>query len=306
MPFVDKPGLSLIAFDPGGTTGVAIWDAFSEQLFVDQIDSGRGRKVRTHVWPNKVQSPRREREKRKMKEEGESFDAGYGVEKEYELIHRIEAGVAQVMVDLTMACGPRTIIVMEDFILGYGDASKAGSSKREGLSPVRLQCRYRQKMEDIGILNGDAWRAWDGFGATGSDARGIKVVRSSLGEPMDYLQRLSDVERWRLGEPGTDVSEIERGLWAGTGAKYVQQMPGQRMFIPGGKAANYAWLREQGQWMTSCPHGMDALLHLHVMARRIGCGVHGRGKRIWVGGETLKSNRVSTKAAIPPRTPRLL
>lgn len=313
MPFIDNPGMSIIAFDPGGTTGVAVWDAFEQQLFIDQIDAGRGRKVRLHVWPKKVESPRRERTKRAITGAGGDAGPGRGVENEMEILDQTEAGVAQVMIDLTLACGPRTIIVVEDFILGHGGATVIRSGAREGVSPIRIRTRFRQKCEDMGILNGDAWRNWDGFGATGSDARGIKVVRSATQLPMNYLERLTDAERYRLGDPAEDVGTAERGLWAGTGAKWVNQMPGSRFLFPRpgkGEAekAMREWLKEEprNQWMASAPHGMDALMHLHVMARRLGSNVHGRGNRIWVGGETLKSNRLTTKAASPSRLGPLL
>jgi hypothetical protein len=130
------------------------------------------------------------------------------------------------------------------------------------------------------------------------DGRGVKVVRRDLQEPMNYLARLSDVERWRLGDPSVDVGP-ERSMWAGGGVKWIQQLPGKRLFLPGGKAAMYQWLKaeERNQYMATCLHGMDALMHLHVIARRMGCNVLNRGNRIWVSGETLKGNRVTTKAA---------
>lgn len=319
MAFLDNPGVSFVAFDPGGTTGVAVYDAYTGELYVDQIDAGRGRKVRLNVWPHKKESLVKNRTRKQMDKEGVHV-AGGGTLSQAELSHRLEAGVAQVMLDITMAAGPRTIIVIEDFILGWGDPNKVASSAREGLSPVRLLCRYRQKCEDMGIFNGDAWRDWDGFGALGQDKRGIKVVRSSLGEPMDFQQRLSDVERWRLGERTEDVNGW-RGLWAGDGAKWVQRLPGQRYWLPGGmgngvtrggsgydgtgnvRSGNAAihkeWLKARGQWRATCPHAMDALLHMQAVARSIGCEVPGDPRRIWASGETMKKSRVTTKAGIP-------
>jgi hypothetical protein len=136
MPFIDNPGLSIVAFDPGGTTGVAVWDAYTQELFVDQIDAGRGRKTRLTVWPNKVESPRRERVLREARKGGVDVGLGHGIETEMEIMHRTEAGVVQVMLDLVMAAGPRTVVVTEDYVIGHGDPDAVKSSKREGLSPV--------------------------------------------------------------------------------------------------------------------------------------------------------------------------
>ena len=155
----------------------------------------------------------------------------------------------------------------------------------------------------MGLLNGDAWREWDGFGALGSDKRGIKMTKTSRGLGMDYLGRLSDVERWRIGEEtAEDISRWDRGLWAGNGAKFIRQMPGQRFWLDGGEKAHVAWMKERGQWMASCPHGMDALEHMLAFARRIGADVPIRGNRIWSGGSHLGANQVSAKAAYPAQS----
>jgi hypothetical protein len=276
MPIVDSPGMSIVAIDPGGTTGVAVWDAWDGQLYVDQIDAGRGRRVREHVPRGVTQSTAR---KRAVKATGGS--AGAGKSSEIKVLNYIEAGVVTCLLDIVLAAGPMTAVVIEDYVLGWGDPGKVKSTKREGLSPVRIATRMDDRLERDGYLNGDVWRDWDGFGAHGADGRGVKVVKGR--GVMSFPLRLQDAVRWRLGDPVLPHVGAERALWAGGGVKWVWQMPGQRLWLPGGERAVVAWLKEHDYWMPGAPHGMDALMHMLVFARRLGAGIPANQKRIWNG-----------------------
>ena len=279
--FIEDPGMSIVAIDPGGTTGVAVWDAYGKKLYVDQIDAGRGRRAREKIHHGFIESKRRRRAVEKV---------GKGAS-EMEVLDYIERGVVDVLCWVILAAGPHGVVICEDFILNWGTVDRpARSSGREGLSPVRIRVRLRAKMESEGYLNGDAWRTWDGFGIHGADGRGIKL--SKRGAELTYLQRLSDVERWAING---QLDGEESVIWAGGGIKWINRLPGTRHWLSGGEKATIAWLRDNGMWMPSTPHGMDALMHLQAFSRKLGSEIRQKPERIWVSMDELRPGRISTK-----------
>lgn len=264
--FVDDPGMSIVAIDPGGTTGVAVWDAWTKKLHVDQVDAGRGRRAVEHVFGGVIESPRRAVAKQKA-----------GKTNEREILSVVEKGVTSVLCDLVLAAGPTTVVICEDFVLRADMPVRSG--KREGLSPVRIATRLEERMDSSGYLNGDAWRRWGVFQSSGRDGRGVKV-RDLSGVSMPYTQRLARAEKWRLaGYYGEDSIVV----WGGGGVKLIWKMPSTRLFVGGDEKKTIAWMRDAGLWMPGAPHGMDALQHLLAFSRRMGCTIQQKPERIWQG-----------------------
>jgi hypothetical protein len=299
---VVSPGISIIGIDAGGTTGIAIWDAWDQKLYVDHIDAGRGRKVRYRVWPGVVESSsRRDVELLLAKDESERrrIRAGMGREQgrrgELEVITMVERGVVTVLEDLIRAMGPRTIVVLEDFVLG---ATGGVSGARGGLSSPRITHKLDDRMWQQGLVSGDAWRIWQGHGWAGADLRGW-VIRDGVVPPLRH--RLTAVEEWRLqGKYNWDDPNLpeDAAAWQGVGCKVAWQMPSNRTFFKTVKQMQ-DWLRTHEMWVPSAPHAMDALMHVCVMARKLGAEVLAKPERFWESGAKVSGNRVSAKRTIP-------
>lgn len=303
---VERSGISILAIDPGGTTGVALYDCWDDRLYVDQLDAGRGRIAKAHIWPGVVESW----VKRKVELQLEAVDIlgeahgdiskgnarkalshvhagsgrGKGRKGEQEVYYEVERGVVTLLENLALAMGPSGIVVVEDFILGWGDPGKAGSSGREGLAPVRIANRLEDRFHQHGLWTGDAWRTWQGHAWRGQDARGWHVAGKKAVEVPSLFDRIRSVMLWR--ERGVNVTWSgeggESGLWGGKGHKLIMNMPSQRFWLGGGMPAHRDWLKAREQYVAKMPHGMDALLHLHSVARRIGLDVRQKPNKIYV------------------------
>lgn len=295
-----SPGISIIAIDPGKTTGIAIWDAWDKRLYVDHIDAGRGRKVRYRVHAGVIESPsRREAELALCDTEADRrrVRAGGGLRKgkqgNNEAISIVERGVTTVLCDLVMALGPRSFVVMEDFILGTTGGTAHGG--RDGLSPVRIAHRFDERAWDLGLFSGDAWRNWQGHGWAGADVRGWRIRD---GVVPSFARRLSAVEQWRVEGIGDERDpEFQGSVWAGAGCRMEWQMPSARSFLRGGVSPMKEWLREREMWMAGAIHGMDALMHLAVFARKLGAEVQAKPERIWFSGAKVSGKGVTAKSA---------
>ena len=300
---VERSGMSILAIDPGGTTGVALYDCWDDKLYVDQLDAGRGRIAKAHIWPGVVESW----VKRKVEKHLEAVDVlgpaygdlsrgeakkatsrvnaglgrGKGRKGEQEVYYEVERGVVTLLENLALAMGPSGIVVVEDFILGWGDPSKVSSSAREGLAPVRIANRLEDRFHQHGLWNGDAWRVWQGHAWRGKDSRGWSVGN---GEVPALYDRIRSVMLWR--EKGVNVSwskdDPTEGLWGGGGHKLIMNLPSQRYWLGGGLPKHRDWLKSRNQYMAKYPHGMDALLHLHSVARRIGLDIRHEPNKIYV------------------------
>ena len=302
----DRSSISIIAVDPGGTTGVAVWDAWDQRLYVDQLDAGRGRKARLHVH-SKVESQERRAAEMQyvLRQEGGESHAGHsdspaarrvragrgigqGLTGEREIIRVVESGMVAVLLDIVMACGPVGLFVYEDFVLGLANGGQGGSGGREGLSPVRITTRMDERFTVEGVWTGDAWRQWLGHWWKARDPRGWWTE----GEVPPLIDRIVEAERYRF-EGNRDEDAV---MWRGDGWKAVAQMPSERFFIKGGKAASQHWLRGREQWRASTPHGMDALLHLLKCARSIGVDIREKPIRIWHGSKRVNGKGKNGKS----------
>ena len=302
---VASPGVSMIAIDAGETTGIAIWDAWDKKLYVDHLDAGRGRKVRYRVHAGVVESSHR-RDVEVALAQGDAAltrrvkagrGLGQGRSGVLETQCMVERGVTTVLADLIMALGPRSFVILEDFILGATGGGTSG--KRAGLSSPRITNRLDQVMWDRGIVSGDAWRVWQGHGWGGMDKRGWSIAG---GEVPNVRLRLSAVERWRLeGEDDHIGTDMEHGgrAWGGAGVKVVWRMPSQRTFL-GTVAKMDDWLQRHGLWMPGMRHGMDALEHVAVYARELGAEIQEKPERLWEPGSKVDGNRKTAKSAISP------
>jgi hypothetical protein len=294
---VVSPGISILGIDAGGTTGFALWDAWDQKLYVDHIDAGRGRRVRHRVMAGIVESPHR-RDVEKLlslqsggEVSGNRVKAGRGLGKgrkgDLETICLVEHGVVTLLVDIVMAMGPKSIVVLEDFVLGSTGGGTSGA--RAGLSSPRITHRFWDRAWERGLTSGDAWREYTGHGWGGADSRGWTVH----GEVPSFPDRLTAVERWRL----EGRTEDEGVVWGGVGAKVVWQMPSERSFLSNVKAMDQ-WLRDRGMWIASRRHGMDALQHVVVMARKLGAEIQAEPERLWESGAKTDGKRISAKSAI--------
>jgi hypothetical protein len=186
--------------------------------------------------------------------------------------------------DLALAMGPNGFVVCEDFILGHGDPGRVGSSGRDGLSPVRLGSRLEDRFYTHGLWNGDAWRQWQGHGWRGVDDRGWTIESRDV---PSFYDRARSVAVWRehgknLLWPGCSTGSV----WGGGGHKLLFNYPAGRYWLKaegssGLPKTHKEWLDRRRQWVKAQPHGMDALLHLHSVARRIGVDIKGEPKRIY-------------------------
>lgn len=281
---VDHPGISIVAVDPGGTTGIAIWDAWDQKLYVDQIDVSRGRRVRQRVWPGVIESARRRKNERGIAAtwgiRDQQVQAGRGLKAgkagERAVLDACEREVAHLLVDICAAAGPKTYVVMEDFILGAHQGGASG--KREGLSPVRIAARFEHEADMLGLWTGDLWRQWTGHGWAGADLRGWRVED---GEVPGLRGRLRQWRAWRDGGDPLNGDEREGVVWGGGGCRYVTQLGAERCYLKGGEAAMKEMIRGRGMWMPGAPHGMDALMHMMAFGRKIGADIQADPERLW-------------------------
>lgn len=299
---VPDPGISIIGIDGGGTTGIAIWDAWDKKLYVDHIDAGRGRKVRHRVHAGVVESPHRRDVERLLAKDVGVTDArvmagrglGQGRIGQLETLCMVEHGVVTLLVDLVMAMGPKSIVILEDFVLGSTGGGSSGS--RAGLSSPRITHKFWDRAWEKGVVSGDAWRNWQGHGWAGVDARGWNV---SNGVVPSFADRLTAVERWRLEglydawDPNLPEDSV---AWGGVGAKVCWQMPAQRTFLKNVKEMD-DWMRTHGYWIASRRHGMDALQHVLVMTRKLGAEIHAKPDLLWRSGAKTDGKRISAKSA---------
>lgn len=273
--FVDDLGMSIVAIDPGGTTGVAVWDAWSKKLWVDQVDAGRGRRAREHVFGGVIESHRR---RAAVRGGGRLGGFGDGLNEMW-VLSMVESGVVAVLEDLILAAGPIGVVICEDFVLRSDMPVRSG--KREGLSPVRIGVRLDERLMRGGYFNGDIWREWGVFRAHGADGRGVKLAAGVSGSSESYDRRVHMAEKWRLaGGSGLEMGDV---VWGGGGVKLLWKMPGTRLFIGGSSDLTIAWMRDAGLWMPGAPHGMDALMHLLAFSRRMGVDIRAVPDRIWHG-----------------------
>lgn len=257
-------------------------------LYCDQIDMGTGRKTKRVVKRGEVESPARADLLAALYPGGGAAAyfarRGNGAAGEGHVSNELEDIGCTVLVDIIRAAGPKVIVVIEDFILGWGEVGKAKSSDRAGLSPVRIQSRLHGYLARDGFFNGDMWREWDGHGVGGVDERGFWVAS---GESVDYLTRLVDAQCVRVGLPRR-VPSADRALWRGDGGRYVLAMPGSRFVIGGSEARTVEWLHEQDMWVKGKIHAMDSLMHLMATWNKMGISVRKRPIPIWAGGAKVR------------------
>lgn len=298
-------GLSLIGIDPGKTTGLAVWDAWDKRWYVDQLDAGRGRKVRLKVHGGFIESAALidgADELGLRLATGYQLVRGGGIKKKLAIDAIVERTVVQTLLDVILAVGPRCIVVCEDFVLGHagGRGLTAVEIGRDGLSPVRINARLEALMEAGGFYNGDAWRTFTGHWWTGGDDRGVSILNNDActGKPIsgvpEFRKRLTRVEQWRLGEVVT-----KRGygaVWGGGGVQFETRLPSQRLWM-GDSKTQEQWMKDEQVWMQGRPHGMVALQHAHAVGRTIGLDDLGDLDRIWAPAAKVRSKGITAKSA---------
>jgi hypothetical protein len=301
-------GISLVGIDPGKTTGLAVWDAWDQRWYVDQLDAGRGRKVRIKVHGGFVESSAMidgADELGLRLASGIQVVRGGGNKTKLAIDAVVERTVVQTLIDVLLAVGPRTIVVLEDFVIGHagGEGLQAVQIGRDGLSPVRLNARLMQKADDMGLWQGDAWRVFDCGWWTGGDGRGVHVLThdavtgNPLGGVPDFRRRLTRVEQWRLGEV---VAQRGAGaVWGGSGPQLEIRLPSQRVWMAGGAKAQEAAMRDMEVWTAGLPHAMVAMQHAHAVGREIGSADLAKGERIWNPSAKIRNRRVSAKSVRP-------
>lgn len=334
-------GMSVLAIDPGKTTGVALWDAWDQCWYVDQLDVKRARLTRLKVQSGVIDGSvvvGAEDQNEFRNATGVEWKASSRRQKDLALDDILERMTTQNICDLIMAAGPRCIVVVEDFLIGTGagDGMRGIEFGRDGLSPVRMIARIRAMVEYVGLLNGDAWRNFDCGWWTGGDNRGVSVVNNDpvgggrlAGVPR-FTSRLTRVERWRLGEV---VSK--RGyeaVWAGRGVQMIMRTPAQRVWMPGGLSAQKDYMRsvpiptgsvgwngmnnddledgdfrkrKHGWWVPGLPHAMDAMMHAYAVGREVGLTDQSPPVRIWHARATANPERVTGKSVRPGQRPLL-
>lgn len=268
MRLVEHPGLSIVCIDPGGTTGVAVWDAWTKTLHTDAIDAGMGRKGRAWTHGGTELSPARRAAEREL---GIPWNKGIN---NVHVAHAIEKGVCRVLSVLVRALGPIGLVVQEDFVLWVG--SKKQSGKREGLAPVRINTLLDSMLEDDGVFNGDAWRLWGGGWWTGSDARGVKVQGDGSIPPLAV--RMACVKAWLEagGELGGGSGQRKPAIWRGSGWKHLYSMPSTMAAAPDDE-----WMRANGMWTHGLKDANQAMRHLIVHSRKLGVEIKGPRNTIW-------------------------
>lgn len=280
-------GVSILAIDPGGTTGVCVYDAWDQKTYVDQLDAGHGRKSKYKVHGGVVESGHREDVKKYLTSKYGVQTKPSGAETEAEIADVCERGVCNTLLNIAIALGPKSIIVIEDFVLGHGQDANL-SAGRKTLAPVRIASRLEQVLWDNGVLNGDAWRIWQDHGWGGRDMRGWSIDEAKI---PDFRNRLTKVEKWRL----SSQEEQEGIAWSGEGSRFFRQMPSVRCFVKGGIRNTEKWLRENNFWVKGLPHGMDALMHAMVVARKIGATVPELPERIFPGNAKPHKGGITAK-----------
>jgi hypothetical protein len=299
-------GLSLVGIDPGKTTGLAVWDAWDQRWYVDQLDAGRGRKVRLRVHGGFIESAAvidgADHLGLRLAS-GIQVVRGGGKATKNAIDTYVERVVVQALLDVLLAVGPRCVVVMEDFVLGHagGEGLAAAAIGRDGIAPVRLLGRLQAMMEHLGYFNGDAWRNFVGGWWTGGDGRGVSVTNADAatgkrydGFP-DLKHRLTRVEQHRLGDvivrPGQEV------VWGGDGQRLVLRYPHQRVWMAGGAKAQEAQMKADDWWLGGLPHAMVAMQHAAAVAREWGFDFTPKPERLWDPSAKIRNGRVSAKAA---------
>ena len=159
--------------------------------------------------------------------------------------------------------------------------------------------RFMDRAEYLGVWNGDAWRDFDCGWWTGEDGRGISVVQydpvtgKKVLEVPTLSKRLTRVEQWRLGQVHARTGK--EAVWGGSGPQLEVQMPASRLWMRGNATKHNQWMRDQGVWLASAPHGMVAMQHAHVVGRKIGVDVLEKPERIWWSGAKNDGKAVSAK-----------
>jgi hypothetical protein len=296
-------GFSLVGIDPGKTTGLAIWDAWDGKWYIDQLDAGRGRKVRLKVHGGFIESRAiidGANDLGLRLASGIQVVRGGGKRTKIAIDTYVERVVVQTLLDVLLAVGPRTIVVVEDFILGEagGAGLSAAEIGRDGLSPVRLNSRLQAMMEHLGYFNGDAWRVWQGGWWTGGDGRGVQVMNTDpvtgkglRGVP-DFRRRLTRVEQHRVGD--VTVMRGHGAVWGGVGNQLVMRYPHQRLWMGNAKEQE-AQMREDGWWLGGAPHAMVAMQHAHAVGRGMGIDIQALPERIWRSGTKMTGKGVTAK-----------
>ena len=220
---IDTPRKCIVAVDPGGTTGVAAYDGWSERLVWDQLDCGHG----------SGDLSTRDKKSRKT-----------AAAHAYDYVAAMEYAAVTAIVNLIIAMGPYGTLVIEDFVLLVGGQGVSG--KREGLSPVRVTARLLDRCEALGVFNGDVWRRWQWLGITGMDKRGTIVT------PVGKKRAELPLEQ-RYAAVGDMSGE---GAWHGGGWDLEMQMPSEAKGY-----ANDERMKRWGFWVPGKPHATDALRH---------------------------------------------
>jgi len=176
--------------------------------------------------------------------------------------------------DMLLALGPKGVLLIEDFVLGWGDASKAASSGREGLSPVRIANRLHDRIASNGYLDGHAWNGWEGFGnywkPEGVKTEYIERVKSAMTHRMNSNIGVAG-DRLRVGDPES-MLDVAGGNY---GWKVLLKMPGTRFNgLKDCEVAMKERLRSLGLWMPgkTKSHAMDALMHMLTFCSAFGMG----------------------------------
>jgi hypothetical protein len=205
-----------------------------------------------------------------------------------------EEQMAHHIADIMTALGPLGVLVSEDFILGWGGGRGGGrSSKREGLSPVRLNTAIYMACSERGLFNGDAWRRWRRMDMGGQDRRGVLVGRRWVGYGSKAHRRLSLgdglVERVGLVRAwlaqGGDIQDPEEGrLWDGGGWTL-------KMSAPSAKAvANDERMKAADLFIKGKPHATDALRHMWLVARELGVALPTAQESLNQGFQSLRKS----------------
>lgn len=273
MAIVDI-GISIVALDPGVTTGLAVWDGMQQKLWWDQVPINlvtRGTRWARGRQGNGKPSAKNRDHKWTMDQE-----MGFGMH----------------IAEVCTALGPLGVLVIEDFILGWGHGERGVvSSKREGLSPVRVTQSVLSVCALQGIFNGDAWRRFRELDMGGQDKRGVIVGKQwqgfgtkaerRLGLGRELGERVLAVRRWQ-DEQGGEVQTSEAGVLWNDGGWVYEISPVSN----NGKAANgrrQEQMKRAGLWVAGKPHACDALSHLWFVAQRLGIQLPSRHESLDLG-----------------------